>query len=302
MQMIFFLILVVLPPITIMGNTMNSTDSDLVYLFSHGLADSHKQAYRYKDLTSHQKIETFDYPDVNNGILRVNRLQSSLAQENEIERLSLAFDQTIAKKEKNGILIGVSRGASAIVNFMGLSNPERIQAIVLESPFDCVDSIAMSVCHESKLSWIPGIKKCGCSLMSFIFCKYKPDGIRPIDCVSKIRKDLPILIIISAKDGLVPVWSSINLYQELRNTGHTNVYLVIFDDGKHAKLINHPKNGIVYRQVTHAFYQKFNLPHDPQLASLGANLLQQPEHETLLKYYPSYCHPKYNQKKALNER
>lgn len=296
MQMIYFFILVALPPITIMGNTMNSTDSDLVYLFSHGLADSHKQAYRYKDLTKNQKIETFDYPDVNHGILRVNRLQSSLAQENEIERLSQAFNETIVKKDKNGVLIGVSRGASTIVNFMGLYNPDRIVAVILESPFDCVDSIAMSVCHESKLSWIPGIKKCGCSLMSFIFCKYKPDGIRPIDCAARIRKDLPILIIVSAKDGLVPVWSSINLYNELRNTGHENTFIVIFAEGKHAKLINNPKNGTPYRQVVHAFYQRFNLPHDPVLAQLGAPLLQPPEHTMLNKYYPAYSRPHQNKK------
>lgn len=289
MQIMFFFILL-LPSISI-GNSVNNTSENMVYLFSHGLADSHKQAYRYKDLTPHQTIETFDYPDVNHGILRVNRLQSSLAQENEIERLSQAFNQTIAYKEKTGILIGVSRGASTIVSFMGLNNPEQVAAIVLESPFDCVDSIALSVCHESKLSWIPGIKRCGCNLMSFIFCKYKPNGIRPIDMAPKIRKDLPILIIISAKDGLVPVWSSINLYSELHASGHQNTYIVIFDDGKHAKLINHNRHGSLYRQVTHAFYQKFNLPHDPQVAQLGAPMLQQPTHEDLLKYYPHYCKP-----------
>lgn len=289
MQMMLFFILL-LPYISI-GNIPNSNGGNMIYLFSHGLADSHKQAFRYKDLTLDQHIETFDYPDVNHGILRVNRLQSSLAQENEIERLSHAFNQTIGQKEQTGILIGVSRGASTIVNFMGLYNPPEVAAIVLESPFDSVDSIAMSVCHESKLSWIPGIKRCGCSLMSFIFCKYKPNGIRPIDCAAKIRTDLPILIIISAKDGLVPVWSSINLYNELRATGHNNTYLVIFEDGRHAKLINHNRHGSMYRQVTHAFYQKFNLPHNPQLAQLGAPFLQQPASHDLNNYYPAYCKP-----------
>ena len=76
-------------------------------------------------------------------------LQSSLAQENEIERLAQTFDQVIVKKEKKSVLIGVSRGASTIINFMGLYNPEHVQAIILESPFDCVDSIARSICHES---------------------------------------------------------------------------------------------------------------------------------------------------------
>ena len=113
--------------------------------------------------------------------------------------------------------------------------------------------------------------------MSSIFCKYKPNGIRPIDMAPKVRKNLPILIIISAKDGLVPVWSSINLYNELRATGHDHVYLMVFEDGKHAKLINHNAKGSAYRHVAHAFYQKFALPHDPEWAQLGIPLLQQPD-------------------------
>lgn len=289
MHIVLFL-LILLPGLS-MGEVMNNAPTDIVYLFSHGLADSHKQAFRYKDLTSAQSIETFDYPDVNHGILRVNRLQSSLAQENEIERLALAFDQTVVKNGKKAILIGVSRGASTIINFMGLYNPEQVQAIILESPFDCVDSITMSVCHESKLSWIPGIKRWGSNLMSSIFCKYKPNGIRPIDMAAKIRTDIPILIVISAKDGLVPVWSSINLYNELRSTGHDHVYLIIFEDGRHAKLINQNCQGSFYRQVAHAFYQKHDLPHDVELAKAGTALLQKPTSLDLVKYYPAYCKP-----------
>lgn len=289
MQMMLYFILL-LPGVSI-GKILNNSGGNMIYLFSHGLADSHKQAFRYKDLTPDQTIETFDYPDVNHGILRVNRLQSSLAQENEIERLSQAFNQTVTQTNNDVVLIGVSRGASTIVNFMGLYNPDQVKAIVIESPFDCVDSIATSVCHESKFSWIPGIKRWCCKLMSFIFCKYKPHGIRPIDCAAKIKRNLPILIIASARDGLVPVWSSINLYHELRNTGHENTFLVIFEDGKHAKLINHNRHGSLYRQVTHAFYQKFNLPYDPELARLGIPLLHQPTSDDLTKYYPSYCKP-----------
>lgn len=290
MQIIFFLILLL--PLTSIGNAMSNNDTKIIYLFSHGLADSHKQAFRYKDLTYNKSIKTFDYPDVNHGILRVNRLQCSLAQENEIERLSQVFNQTVTQTNKNIVLIGVSRGASTIVNFMGLYNPEQVKAIVIESPFDCVDSIATSVCHESKFSWIPGIKRWCCKLMSFIFCKYKPHGIRPIDCAAKIKKDLPILIIASARDGLVPVWSSINLYHELRHTGHENTFLVIFEDGKHAKLINHNHHSTPYKQVTHAFYKKFNLPHDSELAQAGQILLKQPSHEDLHHHYPTYCHPR----------
>ena len=71
MQIILYSILLTS---SIMANITQNNKADIVYLFSHGLADSHKQAFRYKDLTAAHHIETFDYPDVHHGILRVNRL------------------------------------------------------------------------------------------------------------------------------------------------------------------------------------------------------------------------------------
>jgi hypothetical protein len=175
-----------------------------------------------------------------------------------------------------------------LINFMALYNPENVGALILESPFDCVDNIVWQFAHQSKFSWIPGIKKSGTKLASFIFCKYKPDGLRPIDLVGQIRKDLPILIVCSAQDNLVPVWSSINLYCTLRATDHDNVYLLVLPDGSHAKLITNKMYGPLYHQVTHAFYQKFNLPHDPAAAHLGQKLLKmcQPDSAALRYFYP----------------
>ena len=122
------------------------------YLFSHGLADSHKQAFRYAESPQNQKpyiikhpIVTFDYPDVSTSIFRINRFKTSLAQNNEIACLAYHYFNQISHAQS--ILVGVSRGASALVNFMGLYNPDTVCALILESPFDAVESIVNRLAH-----------------------------------------------------------------------------------------------------------------------------------------------------------
>src|SRR5262245_41916536 len=77
---------------------INYADSQISYLFSHGLVDSNKQAFNYLKSSQLDKpyileypLITFDYPDVSTGIFKINRLQTSLAQDNEIERLAQVY-------------------------------------------------------------------------------------------------------------------------------------------------------------------------------------------------------------------
>jgi pimeloyl-ACP methyl ester carboxylesterase len=278
----------------------NCYAKDIYYLFSHGLADSHKQAFKYAESSSKKQpyiiktpFITFDYPDVSSSIFKLNRFKTSLAQDNEISCLAHHYFSAISHEQS--VLVGVSRGASTVINFMGLYNPENVCALILESPFDAVESIVTRLAHETKFGCIPGAKKYGIHLLSFIFCQYKPGCMRPIDQIQKIKKDLPILIVCSIEDKLVPVWSSLNLYITLREAGHYNTYLLILPEGKHAKLINHPRFGYLYQQIAHAFYCKYGLPHDAYLAQLGAPLLSklcQPDNQLLYQLYPNYALPK----------
>ena len=278
-------------------STFCTEQDNFYFLFSHGIADSHKQAFNYLPPFSYNKktaivgkpLITFDYPDVSSNIFKINRTQTSLAQDNEIQRLAQVFFSHIPMQKKC-ILFGVSRGASTIINFMSLYNPTNVAALVLESPFDCVESIVAQLAEYSKVSWIPGIKRNGTNLMRFIFCKYKPDGIRPIDQVASLAPDLPILIICSTQDYLVPSWSSINLYKILQETGHYNTHLLLLPEGEHAKLIKHERIGLLYQYVTHAFYQKYQLPHDPEYAQIGQDIFNvcQPSFDSLDLFYPSH--------------
>ena len=260
-----------------------------IYLFSHGLADTHKQAFAYaKTYKNNGEIHhnnhyffyrpffSFNYPDVTDGFHRVNCNETSMAQDNEIARLKSAYEKTIQTMRDRGVthyemvLFGLSRGASSIINFVGLYNPQHIKALVLESPFDSVATIIDSMMQKFKLDWLP--HSYGEYLMESIFRRYKRDGICPINLVDKINKDMPILIICSKQDQLVPWHSSVSLYRKLCESGYKHVYIYIANHGEHANIIS-DKDGQTYQDVVHAFYRTYGLPHDPQLAKNGQKRL-----------------------------
>lgn len=286
-QCIFFSISILFPS--------SSLQATITYLFSHGLADTHKQAHQYlksekdpeKPYILYFPLVTFDYPDATESFLRVNRTQTSLGQENEIQRLAGAFSANPAKSNHT-IVVGVSRGASTILNFMALYNPETVRAIILESPFDCAENVVKSLINNSKISWLPGAQKCAVGLIGFVFSKYKANGIHPIHHLHKIKTDIPILVICSAQDKLVPTWSSINVYLGLKKAGNKNVHLVVLPQGNHAKLITDPIIGKHYQNIVHAFYAQYKLPHNSTFAAEGKKFLAQtqPSPTKLTQYFP----------------
>lgn len=267
------------------------------YIFSHGLADTHKQAYHYlkssKDQLKPYSINgsfiTFDYPDATDHGARVLTKKASLGQDNEIKRFAHTYFNNFSFDHR-AVVLGVSRGASVLVNFMGLYNPYTIHAAVLESPFDSVENIVLGMINRARLIWIPRAREIGLALTRFIFTKYRAEGIRPIDVVDTIYTDLPLLFVCCAQDKLVPVWSTLNLYKKLKESGHTQVHVLILPEGSHAHLINDPVHGVSFQNVVHAFYKHYHLPHDPLLAIAGADLFKrcQPDSKDLAYYYPDY--------------
>ncbi len=278
-------LLLLLLPIATAQAKVRTRDKKVWYLFSHGLADTYKQAYKYAKTykigknTYHNErylidrpFVTFNYPDACEGLLRVNRKETSLAQDNEIECLKSKFEKTVQhakEKETNNseiVIFGLSRGASAALNLMALYNPPLVKALVLESPFDTVGSIIDNKRKQLHLEWLS--HDAGEYIMETIFRRYNRNGIQPIDVVSDIRKDLPILIVCSKEDPLVPCHSSIKLYQKLKESGHSSAHLFIADHGKHSKILE-AQDGDTYQAVVHAFYEKYGLPHNAEFALQG---------------------------------
>jgi len=257
-------------------------------LFSHGIADTYKQAFWYaksyiyegKKYTNDRYLfscpfATFNYPDATDSIIRVNYKETSFGQSNEIKRLSSAYDK--AKKwaynrwdDCNIILFGLSRGASNVGIFAGTHILEHVKAIVLESPYYTMGEVIANMLQKNSLGWVP--LSYGESVAEFVFKKYSRHGKSPATTIENIPSDMPILIVCSKEDRLVPYRSSVNVYKKLLHSGHKNVYILILEHGQHAKILS-GQDGQKYQAVVHAFFKKYNLPYDPSSAVNGENTL-----------------------------
>lgn len=243
-------------------------------LFSHGIADSHTQADPYiRAGLVPMPLVTFDYADCWHGTLRVNYTQTSLGQENEIERLGQVYNQNCTNCKT--VIFGISRGTAPALG-LAATNPESLGGLILESPYASLDDAVAAKLRQLWLSWIPGSQWAGMRIASFIFGKYKTNGPRPIDTVNYIKKDLPILIFGIEGDGTVPVQSSVDVYYALKNSGHHNTYLYIFPAGPiHARMIKDQGYIPTLQQLFHAFYKKHGFPHNADWAAAGQSLLAQ---------------------------
>jgi hypothetical protein len=280
----------------------NKPETPITYVYSHGIADNQDQAFLYTRVNpsnpnpiinnKDHNLATFNYPDAGQGMIypkiqtmgdlfnfmahiktisyKVNRSQTSFAQENEIQ----ALDEAQAAITTQKILVGASRGASTILTLLGTKPHEQtqnIKAIILESPFGSMDDIVRNILGESLYQY-PQARSLGHNIVRFIFSQYKKRGVSPVSVATNIPKHIPILIVCSKEDARVPAWSSENLAQALKDAGHPMVHCITLERGVHGKLIKGP-DGEMYRNVTHAFYQKYGLDHHPEWAELGKDLI-----------------------------
>ena len=266
----------------------NSLFATIPVLFSHGITDDCSQGARYVKGAKTaecgvQSTETdtrylfvekpilFNYPDAGTGWTKYTKsCVSTLGQENEIELLYKKHLQLCASSScENGlILMGVSRGAAAVANFVALKQPEKVRALILEAPFDNAINLARNMLKKMPY---------GESLAPYFLRVAFPwhtqvGGIHPENVVSSIPVSMPILLISSKEDTIVPSSSVIHLFTILKNSGHTEVYLLVTEHGHHAKIL-WGSDGEQYQTVTHAFFARYGLPHDADLAERGAPLL-----------------------------
>lgn len=251
---------------------LNATNhiNQVIYLFSHGFGDTGRQANKYmreyktrRDKLKTNKFyiidgetKTFNYPDTVFKPLS-NIFQTSLGQENELNCLRDAYNET-QEKECDVVLIGVSRGASAAATFMGACQCKRVRAVILISPF-------AHVCDVFKTNFFYKL---------FIkLSRFSETGKHPIEWLPKIDKSVPVLLVCSETDKTVPCASTIRLYKQLVDCGHAHAYLLCLKVGRHARFLKSPE-AEKFQNVTHAFYKRYGLPHNEKFALLGEPFLQ----------------------------
>jgi Prolyl oligopeptidase family len=257
----------------------------VITIFSHGIADTWKQVHGY--VKSYKKHDTvyrndrylihtpfisFNYPDATNKFYRVNYNETSFGQENEINRLNKAYTSALSRCKNycDIILWGLSRGASNVLIFAGLYELAHVKAIVIESPYYTMTEVIESLMAKKGLHWLDVAY--GETIAEWIFKRYTRHGWSPAKCLKNIPKDIPILIVCSQEDRLVPVSTSMNIYKKLVESGHQHTYIFVTEHGKHAAILQGP-DGEKYQWVINAFYKKYNLPYDAASAAQGKSLL-----------------------------
>lgn len=249
---------------------------ETAFLFAHGLGGDEEQMDFYSSAelvanTTRSLASSCYAPHFDDQFFGIS-FRSSLGQDGDIACLAGAYQAWAVDNKggghgKNIVLCGVSRGASAIINFMARAQCKQVKALVLESPFDTVNSVVDGIL--GRLTWIPGLSWLGRRLIiKGVNPAYNPQGVQPIEVVDKIQQDVPILLVCSKEDRLIPCVATVRLYKKLKRQGRQNVYLLICKSGPHANILNHA-DALRYRNVTHAFYQRYGLWHIPAYAHAG---------------------------------
>ncbi len=175
------------------------------------------------------------------------------------------------------IFMGVSRGAGTTFQAAARYNKENteylkpVKLIVLEGCFD-------SVLHAAAIRY-PWIFK-----YEAVFNKveqvlrkvvaFKKDGPSPVKEVENYPKDIPVVFITSSIDKAVPAICTKTLVKELVKSGHEQVYLLELKNSRHpCYMCDDEKDATNYQNFMHAIYKKYDLPHIPEYAQAGENLV-----------------------------
>ncbi len=260
--------------------------------FQATLPDGQTQSSEYKRNNGsfflfYHPVHQFDFPSSQTQWTKDET--GNFSRKTSLDRSKVSFGQHIEMNtlgneldsiEGDIILAGHSMGAATIINYVGICQPARIRALILEAPFDSLENL---LTHKFGFLNTIGIGSFG-RRIAFPAYQSGLNLFKPINAIKLIRQDIPIILIHSKKDSLISVLCSRNLYCTLKEAGHTKVHLYELEDAGHNDAV-FSKDAHNYQKVVHAFYQAYHLPHDTILAEAGRALLDttQPSIEEVQK-------------------
>lgn len=241
------------------------------WIFVPGLADNESSARKYTSHNPHgfmpdnHSVCTFDDCCKNLRELYAQTKQIPWKELATIRQSALAQDHDIATlhsvikshHDKNLILFGVSRGASTIINYVALHKPGNIKALILEAPFDDMQSVVHGILKKAYLHWVPGLTTLSNLTCATLFKRYSTCAIAPIDVAAQLPKHIPILLICSEQDKLVPASSTQRLYHALKDAGHAHVELLTTPTGLHSFIIT-SESAPLYHDNVQNFLKNLN--------------------------------------------
>lgn len=247
-------------------------------------------------------LPTSDYVEGNGSLKSYVQLYSkmSIGQEPDMGSFKKEYKMWDAtySHEDGFIAYGVSRGAALIFNALSMKDEKgeyRYQGaklVVLEGCFYSVQDILEEKAqpfldefskHVSAFftHYDPApVKKTVSNFLnnhvSLLFKKYDPNGISPAKNVEHFPKGIPVVLITSETDEVVPTSSTQKLANALADRGENDVYLIKLKNSKHPSyMFSNKDDHDKYESALHAIYQRYGFEHDAQLAEEGAQYLDE---------------------------
>jgi predicted esterase len=257
-------------------------NQSIAYFFAHGLGGTgHQKGYcaSNKIFLPHYPCYAYHGPEVAHGRGPIDNSKVSLGQADDIAALK---DGLKAMPNGNAVQtligFGISKGAATWINAAAVLKPANLKALILESPFADANEVAYDIGKKFGLGYVPYGESTAVLAIETLHEKYNPNGPQPITSIQQVP-NIPIILIHSRADKLIPINHSRKLYRELIKGGRNNVYLVEIEHGNHARIFeeNDYQGLLSYLAPVHAFYKQYNFPYDQELANMV----------TLSKYQPS---------------
>lgn len=173
-----------------------------VFLFAHGIdpraSVANTQPQRYITCGAiNSTCYTFSFHD------RIGTL--NFGQDHDNALLYNAYQEVQHKHpQANIVLIGISRGASAIINTLATYKEldiTKLKAVILESPYMSVDSLLEHIA-KSYLSYVPYATSMLHTLIN-VFPLYNTHGLQTIDALPHFPQQVPVFIGYSMADKTV---------------------------------------------------------------------------------------------------
>lgn len=236
-----------------------------IVVFCHGFFANAKHAYNYLDGymgergTIPHSLVTFDFPEVAHEMQFIDRSIATIGQWPDIYTIHAVLKWVrYTYPTRKIILYGVSRGASAIINYLGnekIIKPTGIEAVILESPFVDLRSVVRTAISRFYLDKFPKGTAISYWLLRKIFPGHLHRGPHPIQYITKFPHTIPVLFIAGKSDQLICYRDSQRLATKLRASGHPKVTWVLLPDGNHGALL-WGKSGEQYQAAVRTFYKQ----------------------------------------------
>ncbi len=247
-----------------------SLHSQITVIASHGMSGTPQIAIDYyKNLAQNTKIKAPRFNDYDkNGLINYDNL--NLGGKDDINTLVSETNNI------NGplLLTGYSRGAITTINALGSGLIENeVKLIFIESPAAHITDITTLQMQWWGCGWMPGLNKLLTNyyLPYFKIKKLDPYQTQPIHVAHNIDKNIPIIILASKKDTIIPASSSARLAKAFVDNGHKNVRLIITEEGSHVDIKE--KNIELLNAIEQAIRKELKLPFDKELAHQGSTIL-----------------------------